>query len=314
MKRNNKRTPGGFPKTLLLIWLGILAMGFLNRAPGLGSIFLLAFLYVIFMDRINEAVLTKTGKADKISDIEYNAYRAAIDGYQDTPTEYIAEKTGRDEEKVISDLLRLMDRRYFPGSYFDEKGNFIVPSNKKKRDDMTEEVEAAQIKCPYCGRKIPVTISFCYYCGKPLEIVRELETLRKQSMSAMKAVAKKLPEGADRETIEKIAALTGKIIRKYEEEPDRIKDSAKFREYYLPKTVSAVEYYGKLSDLEELTDTEAELKEQIEETMKTIEDAFSNILHKLSVDGIYDLSTDVTVLESVLERDGLIRSPFDIEK
>ena len=301
-----------FPRTLLIIWIGILAMGFFNELPGLGCLFLLGFIYVIFMDRINEGFAVRAGKANKISDIEYQAFVSAIGGYKETPTSYLAEKLGMEEERVITDLMRLMDRKYFVGAYFDENGDFIVPANKKSRYDAADKEAAHMVKCPYCGKKIPAENSFCFYCGKSLGEVRELEVLRKDSLARIGAVAKSLPEGAERDTIEKIGELTDKILKKYQQEPDKIKDSSKFREYYLPKTISAMEYYERLNGLDNLSASEEELKGQIEDTLKVIENAFSNILRKMSTEGGFELSADVAALESVLERDGLVRSAFDI--
>lgn len=310
---SRKQNRNKFPKTLLIIWIGILGMGFFNRLPVLGFIFVLALVYVIFMDQINERIMTGAGKANKISDIEYQAFVAAIDGYKETPTALIAERLGMPEDRAVTDLMRLMDRRYFPGAYFDEHGNFIVPSNKKSRES-ADAKDADLIKCPFCGKKIPAANSFCFYCGKSLGEIRELEALRKDSISRIEAVAKSLPEGAERQTIERIGDLSDKILRKYEEDPGKIGKSSKFREYYLPKTISAMEYYERLNGLGELSGSEAQLKEQIEDVLRTIEDAFSNILHKMSTEGGFELSADVDALESVLEQDGLVQSAFDTDK
>ena len=81
--KNKKKNNGGFPRSLLIIWICIFMLGFFNRAPVLGLICLLALIYVVFMWPIHEQVLTRAGKRDKISDIEYEAYVAAIGGYKD---------------------------------------------------------------------------------------------------------------------------------------------------------------------------------------------------------------------------------------
>ncbi|MBQ9707872.1 MAG: zinc ribbon domain-containing protein, partial [Firmicutes bacterium] len=248
--KNKKKNNGGFPRSLLIIWICIFMLGFFNRAPVLGLICLLALVYVVFMWPIHEQVLTRAGKRDKISDIEYEAYVAAIGGYKDTPTSYIAEQMGIAEEKAIRDLIRLMDRRYFPGAYFDDHGNFIVPKNRKVRDDIKAEHYEKRMKCPKCGKNNPLSNAFCYYCGISLESAKEASRIREESVSKIHKVSEALPKGASRENIERIGTLTDEILGMLEADPEKNEAFSKFREYYLPKTISAIEYYGKLSDMD----------------------------------------------------------------
>ena len=48
-------------------------------------------------------------------------------------------------------------------------------------------------------------------------------------------------------------------------------------------------------------------KEQIENTLDTINDAFSELLNNLFQDRVFDVTTDAQVLQTMLSRDGLVK-------
>lgn len=52
-------------------------------------------------------------------------------------------------------------------------------------------------------------------------------------------------------------------------------------------------------------------KQQIEATLDTINVAFENLLDKLFTDEVLDVSSDITVLETMLKQEGLTGSEFE---
>ena len=56
-----------------------------------------------------------------------------------------------------------------------------------------------------------------------------------------------------------------------------------------------------------------EVKDQLEESISMIQEAFTNIYNRISTEGIYDLSADINALEKGLELDGLKDSDFKME-
>ena len=82
--------------------------------------------------------------------------------------------------------------------------------------------------------------------------------------------------------------------------------------YYLPKTISAIEHYHVLCTLEDLDGDELKIKAQLEDSLDMLADAFSNIFNRISTEGLYDISADVSVLETILKQDGLAESDFPV--
>ncbi len=315
----------GCMRALIIFWLGILAIGFLEEHhTGIAVLLVVALVYVVLYEPINGFLSgtldigsiggseKKTSGAQRRAKVERSTYESIIGDYRETPVAYIAEMAGLSEDKVIGDLMRLVDEKVFAGGQFDDQGNFILPENTRKRDGGGSAGAKVKIKCPFCGEKIPANLKFCYYCGEPLDAIKEIDTIRVKTIAEIEEAGERVPEGDAKNSIKNIAEITDKIIRKYEEEPELIKDSSKFREYYLPESVNAITNYAELCSHEVLDREEQDLKDQIERSLPTIEEAFSKILRKVSIDGVYDLSADVSTLEVVLKQDGLLKSDFEM--
>ena len=168
------------------------------------------------------------------------------------------------------------------------------------------------IPCPYCGEPIPRTLKFCYFCGKSLEVIQEIEQLRHESLQTVKeAMSVELEEDV-KQNIVSIGEISDKILKRFEEEPDLIEDQHRFKDYYLPKTLNAIKNYKELCTMPELDRDEKAVKKQIEDSLDVVESAFARILKKVSVDGIFDLSADVSTLNKALEQEGLTDPDFEV--
>lgn len=256
-KESKRKHHFGFARAFVVIWLGVVGLSLIFIGPSdfLGVIFILAMLYVIFMDTINGLL---PGRDSKNSDPASKQESATADVYD--------------------------------------------PSAHGK-----------PIKCPYCGKKIPSDISFCYYCGKSLETFKKIESVRTGSMNKIDEALSSINDGATKEHIRSIRENTAKIILKLEEKPDsKNSHSKKFLDYYLPKTVSAIEHYSTLCALDDLDPDQLKIKGYFEESLEDIDEAFANIFNRISTEGLYDTSADVSVLETILKQDGLTEPDFKL--
>ena len=168
------------------------------------------------------------------------------------------------------------------------------------------------VKCPFCGKKIPSGVNYCFYCGRPLEAFKRIEKIRVESLEQIDRSLTAIDEGTHWDNVKTIRKLTDKILREYEKKPEVHKGSDRFIDYYLPKTVSAIKHYGVLCTLDNLDREEAGIKKQLEDSLGTLSEAFSNILNKVSTEGLDDVSADVDVLENILKQEGLTDPDFKI--
>ena len=115
---------------------------------------------------------------------------------------------------------------------------------------------------------------------------------------------------------ERIVAIDGvveRILARAEEQPAVIAGIERLTAYYLPTTVKLLEAYDSLEDQPVQGENISNSRREIEGTLEVLRTAFEKLLddtyHEMSI----DVSTDISVLHSVLAREGLVESPFDVK-
>ena len=72
-------------------------------------------------------------------------------------------------------------------------------------------------------------------------------------------------------------------------------------------SVNTGKAYSEFDKVSEPGEDILQAKEQIENTLDTINDAFSELLNNLFQDRVFDVTTDAQVLQTMLSRDGLVK-------
>ncbi|MBU5439516.1 5-bromo-4-chloroindolyl phosphate hydrolysis family protein [Tissierella sp. MSJ-40] len=105
--------------------------------------------------------------------------------------------------------------------------------------------------------------------------------------------------------LDRLEEVTGKIFDYVEIHPEKFPEIKKFTEYFLPTTLKLVDAYRKLDYQPVQGENISSAKKEIEETMDTINLAFENLLDGLFEDVAMDISTDISVLETMFAQEGL---------
>lgn len=79
----------------------------------------------------------------------------------------------------------------------------------------------------------------------------------------------------------------------------------------LPTTVKLLETYRELDSQPIQSDNIVDSKREIEKALDSLSVAFEKLLDSLFRDVATDVSSDITVLRTVLAQEGLTESPFD---
>ena len=76
--------------------------------------------------------------------------------------------------------------------------------------------------------------------------------------------------------------------------------------YYLPTTLKLVETYAEFDRVSAPGEEILAAKAEIENTLDTINQAFTELLNNLFKDAVFDATTDAQVLKTMLAREGLM--------
>ena len=88
----------------------------------------------------------------------------------------------------------------------------------------------------------------------------------------------------------------------------------KFMEYYLPTTLKLVKAYREFDGQALEGENISSGKQEIEKTLDTINKAFLNLFDNLFADTAMDISTDISVLRTMLAQEGLTDSDFNLNR
>lgn len=96
-----------------------------------------------------------------------------------------------------------------------------------------------------------------------------------------------------------------RIFQRVEQHPELIHDLHKFMDYYLPTTMKLLNAYEELDKQDMEGENISSAKQEIENTLDTINTAFENLLDSFYKETAWDVSTDISVLKTMLAQEGL---------
>jgi 5-bromo-4-chloroindolyl phosphate hydrolysis protein len=109
----------------------------------------------------------------------------------------------------------------------------------------------------------------------------------------------------------RLEQITDKIFNYVEQHPEKLTQLNKLMNYYLPITLKLVNTYKDLDIQPVQGENIKSAKREIEDTLDTIVFAFEKLLDDLFKDIAFDISADISVLETMLSREGLKKRDFE---
>lgn len=225
----------------------------------------------------------------------FNAYRRLLGNRTTCALEKLARVVGKSAEFVRKDLGRMFGKGLFLEGHLDHEKTMLITS-----DETYREFEQAR---------------------------RQLEAVRKQQA----AEAASAPDPRVKEVLDKGNAFIRDLIRcndaipgeevsakishmelivrrifdRVREHPEAVPDLKKMMDYYLPMTVKLLNAYADMDAQPVQGGTIESSKREIEGTLDTLNRAFEKLLDELFQDTALDVSTDITVLQTMLAQEGL---------
>lgn len=113
--------------------------------------------------------------------------------------------------------------------------------------------------------------------------------------------------------IDTLEVTVSKIITYVEKHPEKLPETRKMMSYYLPTTIKMLQKYRQYEAMEVQLANVEKTKQEIEESLDTVNIAFKNLLASLYQEDTMDVSTDIDVLQTMLQQEGLAGRRFNIE-
>ena len=217
----------------------------------------------------------------------------------------IAAEVGRTEKQIKKDFRKMRARGWLADVHMDAGETCLMRGEDAWRlylDSQKTQQQRAEEEAQRNRRlQNPETAS--------IERFREegAKTIRK-----IRAANDAIPGEEISKKLSRLENTCSRIFAYVEAHPAKLPETSKFMDYYLPTTLKLVEKYRQYEAMGFQPDNVKQTKAQIEDALENIDKAFKNLMESLLQEDTLDVSTDIVVLEKMLEQEGLSGNRFDI--
>ncbi|MDE6748194.1 MAG: 5-bromo-4-chloroindolyl phosphate hydrolysis family protein [Lachnospiraceae bacterium] len=225
----------------------------------------------------------------------------------------LAMASGKKERYVVKDLQKMIDMGYFPEGHLDEQKTCFMLSDAIYWQYMDVEESRKRIEEENRITAKPQEESLTPKDNPAPEISdeqnSELNTMIAEGMECIRKLRElndKIPGEVISAKLFRLESLLKEIFNSIREHPEQMHRMHKLMDYYLPTTLKLVEAYEEFDRVSAPGDEITAAKAEIENTLDTINHAFTELLNNLFQDSVFDATTDAQVLKTMLAREGLM--------
>lgn len=231
-------------------------------------------------------------------------YQKVLNGRTYCMIQELSAASGEGSKFIIKDLRKMIKAGLFEEGYLDKQETCLM-TDYKTYAQYLETMENAKEQQEAEKRENEKWAN--HEGGAAL---KETIDEGKNYIRMIKAANDALPEEEISEKLYQLERVTTKIFDYVEQHPEKLPEIRKFMCYYMPITLKLVNAYKKFdehgSNTEEIVTTKLEIKG----TLDTINKAYQNLLKKLMQADIFDVSSDISALETILAQEGLTEDDF----
>lgn len=228
--------------------------------------------------------------------------------------EHLARSTGRKARRVIKDLQKMIKLGMFPEGHLDAKKTCFMLSDDIYRQYLETENNCRMLEAE--NRKSTVQQNAHNAPAADNEQARDLPEqeaeLNAMVAEGMECIRKlhllndKIPGEVISAKLFRMENLLKDLFASVREHPEQMHRMHKLMNYYLPTTLKLVEAYEEFDRVSAPGDDIIAAKAEIENTLDTINQAYTELLNNLFQDAVLDATTDAQVLKTMLAREGLM--------
>ena len=231
----------------------------------------------------------------------FRSYVRTLNGKTYVKIEELAKGVRKSPKFVKRDLKKMIKNRMFLEGHLDEEGNYLITSDESYEQYMqtkkaSEIQEREMQEKEQAEQKLRGTLS-----EEVQEVIKEGEAYLEEILSCNEAI----PGVEISNKMYHLENVILRIFKRVEQHPELISDLHKFMDYYLPTTVKLLKAYEELDKQPVEGENIKTAKQEIENTLDTINEAFENLLDSFFRNTAWDVSTDISVLKTMLAQEGL---------
>lgn len=265
---------------------------------------LVPFLIFGILTALNILLLRSGVKDNKLAK-EYKKYGNILGNSEYFAVRDLAVAAGEMSDSVLTNIKNMMKRGFLPQARLDSAETTVMLTQRAYERYLNAEVDRQERERKQRQEEMQGSLQ-----KKQTEqtadngipgIIREgneyLNTIRK--------INEAIPGDEVSSKLYQLENIMSRIFSQVEKQPECADDLRKFMNYYLPTTTKLLNAYVDLDKQPEVGNNIAQTKREIEDAIDVINSAFENLLDSLFQDMAWDISSDISVMKTMMAQDGL---------
>ncbi len=215
----------------------------------------------------------------------------------------LAQTVEKTEKFVKKDVIRMIDKGWFLEGHVDAQETCLITSNETYAQ-YQETQKQLELRKQEADPKVQLEENMSPEAQDVLKKGNEFLVKIRQSNDA-------IPGAEISAKISRMELIVQKIFERAGEHPEVIPDLRKLMDYYLPMTVKLLDAYEDMDGQPVQGENITSSKKEIEDTIDTLNLAFEKLLDSIFRDTAWDVSSDISVLHTVLAQEGLTEDDFE---
>lgn len=241
------------------------------------------------------------GTLAKVS--RFKVYLKALGTKTSITLERLSRSVGKNERFVRKELQKMIKQGLFLEGHLDNEQKNLITS-----DETFQEFERSRLELEQRKRSQAVQAA-----KSPDPKIQEVLDKGNAYVKEIRRCNDEIPGEEISAKIDRMEAIVRKIFERAEAHPEVIPDMKKLMDYYLPMTVKLLNAYADMDRQPVQGETIRKSKQEIDATLDTLNAAFEKLLDDLFQDAAIDVSSDISVLNTLLAQEGLTGSDFDLK-
>ena len=221
--------------------------------------------------------------------------------------EDLAKTVGRSIKSVKKDIHYMIAKSWFLEGRTDTKETCLITSNETYRQYEETQKALEQRSAEEAQKRMQESEKQSRISPQVQEVLDKGEAYIKKIHASNDAI----PGEEISAKIAKMEQIVEQIFQRAEEHPEIIPDLKKMMDYYLPMTVKLLDAYEDMDRQSIQGETIRASKKEIEDTLDTLNEAFAKLLDSVFQDTAWDVSSDISVLHTMLAQEGLTENDFE---
>ena len=222
-----------------------------------------------------------------------NQYRRFFENNKMMTLDQLSTATQRSKKYLRRDIKKMIRNGGLIDVYFDAQETCVILDNETYHQYLQLENRRKTFELSQPGDN---TVT---------ESRSAIRTQGEKYIRQIRAANDALPGQEISDKLFRLEAITIKLYEQIEKHPEKLDQLQKFMDYYMPTTTKLVTAYQEFDAQPVQGSNIQSAKQEIENMFDTISTAFEKLLDEMFAEKVMDISSDISVMETMFKQDGL---------